>query len=656
MANNGSGIVDSDTNCTKQTDCFVYCNIPNATNEGLSTSENLKFFHKMLKYLMRSTTRIIQSKKNNKRSVSILCKTEEKIATSSIVCNIVKSDAETTAKIEQRMIDAITSTTRLDEDFDKVTHENLSGIVKPFVRSASYRRAKYTTKYVDNAMQECDCGPSCIENGTQSDHIIDGEFNLKTSSDTFVKACEERRHADFILKEIAKVSDAFAKKARLVSAKEKATSILASVSMTSTRYEMEEEAFENTKPLISSIIHAQEISTAETAAAVTVMQPETLIDAQVLSSSNHFALDSRNFGLDKSLGTPDIQVIPSIKDLGKTEHSRAVSDVYPERDDFRDTAVTAVARKKKKEEKESLKKISLPTLNRHVFADIQTDTSERQATIKDDTINSSIKISRVEKKPTQVAKDLQESIPFKYEKPKYRAKYRIDASYKKEEKVPQFKEMHISKDSCKFPKYERLFFSSSKCKAIRFSKSFDYFERPAIETYQDCRSKPLSYLQPIRHCEDLISSHIYLGKPKYCDVWTIPCCSSQNEATPNAILSHAHCRPSQDSYPTEYGASCHLLVDSHTSSKYCHINNCTKRRVTFENLLCIDTYCKNDTKYYHPYLNNIDNVQMGYYHCNDSCSVWNNNQHCGRDRSYYWTKGNLYFMHPWTSEHLLRYN
>lgn len=684
MANNGNETIDSGTNCTKQTDCFVYCNIPNATNEGSSTSENRKFFHKMLKYLKRSTARIIQSKKNNKRSVSTPCKSEERIAacTSSVIHNRIKYDAETTAKIKQKMIDAITSTTRLGEGFDKVTHENLSGVVRHFVHGASYRYPKYTAKYVDNAVQERGCGPPCNGNGTQSD-IMDEEFNLKTSLDAFVKACEERRHADFILEEIAKVSDALTKKARLVSVKEKATSILTSVSVTSTSttYERGEETFESTKPLISSIIRAQEKPTAEAAATVTVMQSETLMDTQVLSSSSHFAPDSRNFGLDKSLDTPDIQVIPSIKDLGKSEHSRTVSVLYPERDDFQDTAaVTAVAREKKKEEKESLKEISLPTLNKHVNKtnyvvncipklkkkdskslnlyqpnDIQTDTSRQQATtVKDDTIDSSIKISRVEKKPTQIAKDLlQEPVPFK--KPKYRAKYRMDASYKKEEKVPQFKEMHISKDAGKLPEYQ-LFFSSPKYKAIRFSKSFNYFERPAMKMYQDCRSKPLRYLPPTRHCEDLISSNIYLGRPKYCDVWTTPCCRSQNEAIRNAALTHAHCRRPQDSCATEYGASCHLLVDSHASSRHCNVNNCTKRRVTFENLLCIDTYCKNDAKYCYPHLNNTDNVQMGYYHCNDSCSAWNNNQHCGRDRSCYWTKGNLYFMHPWTSEHLLRYN
>ncbi|TGZ56193.1 Signal transducer and activator of transcription 2 [Temnothorax longispinosus] len=678
MANNENKIVDSDTNCTNQTDCFVYCNIPNATNESSSTSEKHKSFHKILKYLMRSTVRKIQSKLKKfdikKRSVSTPCKSEEKMATtctslSSIVDDIIKSDVGTVAMIKQKMADAITSTTRSGEVFDKVTHENLSGVVGRCVRGASYRYAEYTARYADDAAPEHGCGPLCI--GIQSD-TVDGEFSLKTSPDAFAKACEERRYADFILKEIAKISDALTEKARLVSTKEQVASILASVSMTSVRYEMGEETFESTKPLISSIIYAEEEPTAVAAAAVTVMQPETLTDTQVP--------DSRDFSacLDESLDTASIQVIPSMKHLKKTENTRTVSLMYPEIN-----TVTTTARKKKKEDEDSPKKIYLrPTLDKRAPVnpiiincipklkkdnsksldvyqpnDIQTGASRRRATtVKNGIIDFSIKTSQVEE-PAQVAKDiLQESVPLRHKKPKYRDKYRINDSYMtKERKVPQFEEIRIPKDSDNLPKYGCLSFSPPQ--TIRSSMSFNSFERPTMKMYQDCRSKPLKCLQPTRHCEDLIPHNIYLERPKCCDVWISPCFGSQNEATRNATLSPTHCRPLQDSYATEYRAGCHSKpLDSHASSRYCNINDCPKHRVTFENSLCTKTYFKNDAKYCYPHLNNIDNVRMGYYHCNDSCPVRNSNQHCGRDRSYYWTKGNLYFTHPWTSEHLLRHN
>lgn len=704
MANNRNEIIDSDTNSTKQTDCFIYCNIPNTTNEGASTSEKHKFFHKILSYLMCSTMRIIQSKKRKfnlrKRSVSTLCKSEEKLATCaslpSIVDNVIKSNAVAVAKIKQKMIDAITCPTRYGEVFNKVTQENLRGVVEHFVHGASYRYAEYTAKYVDNAAPERGCGPLCIGTGTQSD-TVNGEFSLEISRDAFAKACEKRRHADFILEKIAKVSDALTEK-RLVSAaaKEQTASILASVSVTSMRYEMEEETCECTKPLVSSIIHAKEKPTVVMAApaAVTVMQPETK-DTQVLCPSRHFALDSQEFSvcLDKSLDAPDIQVIPSIEHPRETKHTRTVSKQYPERDDLRDTAITAVAtnngkRKKKEEEKESPRKISLRILDKDIFPVDKTSdaavhsaiiscmklkvkkktklksldlyqpsdicTSRRKVTIvTNDIADSFIETSQVEKEPTQVAKDiLQESVPFGYKKPKYRAKYRDNTLHMtcdilktydkrnnlvmKEGKMPQLKEIRAPKDSNKILKC--LSFPSSE--AIKF---FNY-KRPATGIYQDCRSKSSRCLQPIRYCEDLISNNIYLGRPTYCDT---PCLSSQNEAIQNATLSLAHCCLLQDSCATEYRANCHSLLDSHVSSRYCNINaDCTKRETTFENSLYTNTYCKSGAKYCYPYLNSIDNARMGYYHCNDSCPIWNNNQHCERDRSYYWTKRNLYFTHP----------
>lgn len=697
MANNGNKMVDSDKNCTEQIDDFS--NIPNATDEGSSTSGNSKFFPKILKYLMRSTARIIQSKKKKlnarKRSVSTLRKSGEKITkctSLSSVVNKIKSDAGTAVNIKKKMNDAVTSTTQLDKVFDKVTRENVLGVVGNPARDASHRYAKYTGKYVDNAVQKRNCGPLCI--GSQS-RTVDGEFGMKTSPAAFAKACEERRHADFILGKIAKISDALTEeKARLVSTKEQASSILTSISVTSMRFQVGEETFEKTKPLTSSIIHAEEKPITVTATTITVMQPETLTDTQALASSSDLTSESQiSTGLDKSLST-DIRGISSLKHLRNTEPTTSV--MYPERDDFQDTKVPRI----KIEEEELPAKIPVSsTLDKHVVENdydnsvivncipklkrtmskcldlyqpknVQTKGSKRNiTTAKDDVSESSLKKekyesikdksekdkpikdkpkedNKVDKRKINTIKDIfSKSVSFKYKEPRYRAKYRSNdapVEIKKEDTISE----RIRVLSDKIPKYEYVSLPS-KPKSIRTCRSFNYFERP-MEMYQEChcRNKPLRCLQPIGHCENLISSNMCLGRPKCCDVWTVQCFNSQNDITRNA-----YCCPLQDSCATGYRASCHSLID--VPSRYYNINDCAKPRVTFGNSLYTNTYYKNDTKYYYPHLNNIDNVRMGCYHCNDSCPVWDNNQHCGRDRSYYWTKGNLYFTHPWTSEHLL---
>ncbi|KYN22961.1 PREDICTED: uncharacterized protein LOC108758879 [Trachymyrmex cornetzi] len=762
MASNKIG--DSDTNCQiKQTDCPVDCDTPNATNGDSSTSDSHKFFRRILKYFTRPTAQIRQSKKKKcdiKKQIVSTSKSEEKISIytslSSIVDNVIKPDAEIVVK--RRTVDAITSTTRVSNVFDKVTHENLSDAIERFIHGASYRYAKYAAKDVDNVVSDRGCGPLYIDSGTQS-VTVDGEFSLETSPDTFAEACEKRRHADFILEEIAKVSDALTQKARLASAKEQAASILASISMAPTKYEMEEQTFESTKSLISSIIHAEEepivivkekpiviveekstvvvgkkpsvvveekptiviekkpsvivekkpsvvverkptivvekkpsvvvereptivvekkpsvvVEEKPTAVAVavtstTVMQPE--IHKEILESPpNHFTPNSRDFSvslqLDKSLSALDVQVKPSIEDLRKTERTRTALVTFPEKDDLRDTAAPFVTSKKTEEKEKLPKKNSLRRmLDKHGFTDMTHDENcviincipklkkKRPKSLDqpDDTlrqkdtqtgvsrkkvvkrVDSSIKPSKMKKELAQKTKDIpQEPVPYK--KPKYRAKYRIDM--KKKEKKPQLK-----KAPHEILKHECLI---SLPEMIRSSKVFEDFVRPTTKMYQDCRRTLSEYLEPTRYCKDL--SSICLTRPNYCDVWITPSVSS--ESTINGAFP-------QDSCTIKYRASCHSLIDS--SSRYRNINtDCTKRRVTFENSLCTNMYCKNDAKYCYPHLNNIDNVRMRYYHCNDICPVLNNNQQCGTDRSYYWTKGNLYFTHPWTSEHLLRYN
>lgn len=638
MANNRNEIVDSDTNCTEQIHRFSDSyNISNVINEGSSTSEKRKFFPKVLKNLILSIVRIVQSKKKKpharKRSASTLCKSEEKItkctSLSSIVDN-VKSDhhVETVANQEntkKKMINAVTSTTRFVETLDKVTHERLLNVVRNLIHNASYRDAKYAVKYTGSAVQESGCGPLCI--GAQSDKVAE-EFSLRTTSDAFAKACEEKQYVDFILGKTAKDSDVLTEKALVAFVKKQMSSII----LGSENYQMGEETFENTEPLIPSII-----------------------PAEAVASSRDFELDSQISARDKSPSSiSDIQTISPMNHLREAESTPTTSIIYPERDDFQDAAVEDTSVVRRKEEEESSKEISAePTLDKYIDETDYTavnsviincipklkktrsnsvyqpmnvkPVASKIITSEDNDLpssilkNSSFKPKKenyisIKDKRRKLAKEIpSKSVSFRFKKPKYRAKYRVDTPYmikeEKEEKVSLFKKMWL-KD------YDKSrFVALPSPEVIRTCRSFDHFERPAM--YQYCRSKLLRYLQP------------------YCDVWTIRCFNSQD------LRATGYC-------------ACDSLVDSYVSFKYFidyNISDCTKCRVAFENSLCADTYCKKDAKYYCPHLNNIDNVRMGYYHC--SCSVRNNNQHCGTDRSYYCTKGNLYFTHPWTSEHLL---
>jgi len=662
MANNK--ISDFDTIYqNKQTDCFVYCDTPNVTNGDSSTSERHKFFRRILNYFKRPTVRIRQNKKKTynikKRSVST-SKSEEKISVytslSSIVDNVIKPNAKVVDKLEQKMVDAITSTIQINN----VTHENLLGAIEHLVHDASYRHAA-----VENIISDRNCGPLCIGSRTQN-VIVNGEFNLETSS-AFAEACEKRRHTDFILEKIAKVSDALTQKARFASAKEQA-SILASVLMTPAKYEeiMKKQTFENTKssssiyteeesiiivkPIVTekstpvveqkSSVIMEEIPTiavekkpcvvekkscvvkkkpcvvekksnAASVASKTVMQAETHI---LKSLPSYFTPNSQDFSvslqLDKSPSALENE--EKSEDLRKT--GPTVSVTFPEKD-LRDT-LALVANKKIEEEKELLKKISLQRMLDKVFTDKIVDENyklnviincipklkkkktksldqivSRQKIVKriEDSSNKSSNMKKEElaertKKPTS-----EELVPYK--KPKYQAKYHIDTEEK--EKKPQLKK--VPKDSDEILKNTRLV---NLPEVIKNSKVFEYCEKPT-KIYQDYRT--IKYLKPIKYYKDL--SSICFRRPKYC-VWITPCLTSED------IVKGAF---PQDSCVFKYHTNCHSLIDS---SSRCYNINCTKHCV-FKNSLCTNTYYKNDAKYCYPHLNNIDNVQMRYYHCND---------------------------------------
>jgi len=346
-------------------------------------------------------------------------------------------------------------------------------------------------------------------------------------------------------------------------------------------------------------------------ASKTVMQAETHI---LKSLPNYFTPNSQDFSislqLDKSPSALDEEKSEDLRKTGPT-----VSVTFPEKD-LRDT-LALVANKKIEEEKELLKKISLQQMLDKVFTDKIVDenyklnviincipklkkkktksldqTVSRQKIVKriDSSINKSSKMKKEElaertKKPTS-----EELVPYK--KPKYQAKYHIDTEEK--EKKPQLKK--VPKDSDEILKNTRLV---NLPEVIKNSKVFEYCEKPT-KIYQDYRT--IKYLKPIKYYKNL--SSIYFRRPKYYDVWITPCFTSED------IVKGAF---PQDSCVFKYHTNCHSLIDS--SSRCYNINtNCTKHCV-FKNSLC--TYCKNDAKYCYPHLNNIDNVQMRYYHCND---------------------------------------
>lgn len=794
MANKRNEIVEPETDRIRRADCFLYCNIPNTPDQNLSKfdqSENCKFLHKILDDLMHSTAQMIKNKQvdfNIKDlNISTSCKPEDNISTCISSTSIGKSAIERSAKIvdviKQRTIDAIASNARLREDFDKAWRENLSRVVKNFVREVSLRYAKY----MNNAVSER--GPHCISIGTQSD-IVNEKFSSETSLDTFTKACEERRHADFILQEIAKVSDVLTKKECLASAARS----MRTDSCYSTADKMGEEIFEKAKSLTSSIVHGKERSSILTKEAITtavVIQRKTFADSEISVSSIHFVqkLEDTSAYLDatdKSRDAIRVQVISSIEEPSKDESAHEVSSLYPEKRDFQDVAVaiattndvkkeekerekkeekerkkeeeklskeislidedvsadfqdtavtatvvkedkkeekekkerkedkifvrtvpdkvvpavsqdiadtvrTAVKNDRRKEKKEKRKEIDIPLLDKDIVDKKKVDKKkidtvvdfsiidstqklkkdskqikdfvclkEEAVSVINDIIDSFIDTSRVDQECMEIVKDiLQELVSFKYKIPKYRS---IDASYlsckpsgsliernyfiTKKEKMLQCKKIRHVKDlgisTCTF-----LSFTSSE--VTRRS----YYERSAANICQDDRSKLPRILQPIRCDGDLTPSNVYLGEPKCCAIRTTSYFNPQIAVRQDTTLSDVLC-PSR---AIGYHVSCRSSIDNRNASfRHCNINCCAKRRAIFENsfyTIC-DTRCAIDTKYCYPRLNNIDNVRIGYYHCNDNCPVWNNNR---PSRSYHWwTRGNLYFTHPWTSRHLLRYN
>lgn len=757
MANNRNEIVESDTDRIRQADCFLYCNIPNATDPSLSTfneSENHSLFLKTLDDLMHSTAQMMKNKQVDfiirDLNINTPCKPEEKISTcissSSIGNKAIERDTKIVDIIKQRTIDAIASTSRFGEDFDKTWRKNLTSVVKDFVRDVSLRYAKY----VDNAVPKRGCIPHCISIGTQSD-IVNEKFSSETSLDAFTKACKERRHANFILEEIAKVSDAVAKRVCLASAAENERTDSSYSLVTSMADKMEEEIFE--KSLTSSIVYVKERPSIVTTKAITavVIQRKTFVDSRESVSSTHFVQKSQDSAVyldatDESRDATRVQVISLVEEPSKDESAHEVSSLYPKKRDFQDVAVTIATttdekkeEKRKKKEEKLLNEISLldeddkkkkeeeekkrkedeifvrsmldtiPTvqditacitakddrrkeqkkiLDKDVcivdktvdavvdssiidsIQELRKDSSQinafcsRQEAISviNDIIDSFVDTSRIEQESMETAKDiLQELVSFKYKMPKY---CRIDASYSscdtsealiernyfitKKEKMPQCKKIRDAKNlnvsTCTF-----LSFTSSE--PLRRS----YCERLAAKMSQDDRSTLPRILQPIRCCGSLIPSNIYLGKPKYCDIRTTSYVNPQIVATREAILNDVLC-PSR---AIGYNVNCRSLIGTRNAPpRHCNINCCTKSRAIFENSLytIYDTRCTVGTKYCYPRLNNIDNVQMGYYHCNNNCPVWNNNRHCERSRSYHWTRGNLYFTHPWTSRHLPRYN
>jgi len=393
MANNRNEIVGPETDHITQADYFLYCNFPNATDQmqqnlsKFNRSENQKRFHKILDDLIHSTIQMMKNKQIDfilrDLNTSTSCKPEE--IPTRIPYNAIEHDIKID-RIKQRMIETITSTTQFGEDSDKTWHENSSSIAKDF---GSLRHTDYATKYMDDIVPERGCASQCTGARTQSD-IMDREFSSETNLDAFMKACEERRHADFILDEIARISDALTERVHLASeAKSEGTDSSSHIILTAD--EKEEEIFEKAKSLMS-IICAQERPSAVTTEAVSkvVIQQETFVDSRVSISSIHFVQESQDpsaylDATDGSRVAARIQVISSIEEPSKDESAHEVSSLYPEKGDFQDTTVTVTVKSdKKKEEKRKEDEIFLRSIIDTVVLAVFQNVRDIPTVVKDD--------------------------------------------------------------------------------------------------------------------------------------------------------------------------------------------------------------------------------------------------------------------------------
>ncbi|XP_067215260.1 uncharacterized protein [Linepithema humile] len=574
MENNQCEIIDPETNLTKQAEIL---SMPNYCAHGCA-SRNFVLFQKIINDLRNSTMHLMQKKRVDFITNDLdetRCKPQEDIfmRTPSIEDNVIKREMKAVDRIKRKTVDAITSTTRLGEAFNKIKCKNLSGAVKDFVHDVCIRYAKDAARYVGNAVSEHSCASQCISAETQSD-TTDGEFSSETSLDAFTKACKRKLRADFILEKIAKVSDALSRKARfdLKAEKERISLIGTDVSVTSTTDGTEKEIFESTKPLVSPIIRAKKKSKdiKATDVAADVMRRKT----------------------DRERMRADIPTSPSIHFAKELQDSSA----------YLDATYESVVKDQIPSTDKTRKKLR-PMLDKSVS--VVSDTID--AAVDTSVIDRQISLYKRRSKKIQVA----------------RVTDKIMAS---------------------------TYLGAASSETTR--KGRDRFKESRTKVHSDDRAKWTRSPQPVRYYNGLISDKTCFKRYKYCDTWSTSRFRLQSEAAQNAALNYA-CFPFlQNLCATRY----HSSIDNSAFSRKCNINNCAKRRATFGNSLYTNMYCNGGTKYCYSRLNDIDNVRMGYYHCNDSYPAWNDGRHCGRSRSYYCTGENLYFMHPWTSRHLLRYN
>ncbi|XP_050453981.1 uncharacterized protein LOC126852820 [Cataglyphis hispanica] len=241
-----------------------------------------------------------------------------------------------------------------------------------------------------------------------------------------------------------------------------------------------------------------------------------------------------------------------------------------------------------------------------------------------------------------------------YKKPKYRSIDSLDFNRYDDISETLIKNDYFITKKEKMPLYKKIqhlsvstFFSCTSFEPIR------KFCCEILETKicLEDRSSLLRILQPIS-C--LIPSNIYLRK--YSDI-PITSFDPQIAATQETTLSNILHPSPQNSRTIGYHVSgIELTNNKNAFLRHNNINCCRKHRAIHENssYAPYDTHCKFGVKYCCPHLNNIGNIQTGYYHCNNNYSI-RNTRHCERNQLHYWSRENLYFIHPCTSRHSLRY-
>lgn len=638
MANNENENVDFTVNYINKC-CNAHCCILNVTDEIPPGEPNCDHDHDhdhafeecacFSTNFADSSSRMMESRK----VATTPCQDKISVCTSTTsLGDIIKLTKAIADKVQRETVDAITSTTRLNIS-DSACCESLPGS---------------SSKVADHG----------VRRAVSSDCI-----NSRVSS----RACERRRLADIIVKQITSIQDVLTDTCL---ANDRGNLKRICVSVTSTAEPTQKEALKNA--LVRSMVHAGQKSSAADAAELAV--------THILGfSSTRFTLAlPSSSGVKKKACSTNLLLYPKIKD---TEMKRSIIlkkdlDDVPRMDEktIKVTSLTKTVEDKKKEAKVKLSRETQPMPRKDI------------ATVKK-TVDVKSSITKLKKLPSVIKKDKKPAVrsPEIVKAPKVK-KSRIIKTPKVAKKpskckvkIPQIiKPLSCSKTpKVKKPKKVEKIPQPAKPRIVKVDKVSTHLSLPSSPSRVKCRSYDTPPCRiPKRVCrddrieviwppklesrchKDVVPCNIYFQKAKYRNT-SIGSCSTLNSKAMlhNGSLSYV-CYPlPQASCVSTCNVNFRSVVDGNVFSR--SYNDCAKRRVTIENSSRSSLYHDRGAKYYCRHLSgiSIDNARMRHY-CQraDSCPTWNDNGRCGRSRSYYWAGENLYFTQPWTGWHLPRYN